>query len=223
MARVVSRKVGVFFQNFLLIMSITCSKEFAQIRGPCDISDLVGSVKLLLVSSAPSFLVLSPAGLMTIFYCLTTLGVVSVTFRNMLFPFTVRKSKLPVKPPNTDDHSLSAVRRLFTIIIATLHIWRPRALFPIWEPAVVTTDGVKNTLWIQHSNQPSASDKLTCFFFFVSLCGVRLSPLGTSATVGLLYQPRMIDDDYGAVGGIRIGRGNRSTRRKPAPVPLCPP
>jgi hypothetical protein len=55
-----------------------------------------------------------------------------------------------------------------------------------------------------------------------SLGGVRLSPLGTSATVGLLYQPRMIDD-YGAVGGMRIGRGNRSTRRKPAPVPLCPP
>jgi hypothetical protein len=37
------------------------------------------------------------------------------------------------------------------------------------------------------------------------------------------YQPRMIDGDYGAVGGMRIGRGNRSTRRKPAPVPLCPP
>jgi hypothetical protein len=61
-------------------------------------------------------------------------------------------------------------------------------------------------------------------FFLVSLVGVRLSPLGTSATVGLLYQSRMIDyDDYGAVGGIRIGRGNRSTRTKPAPVPLCPP
>jgi hypothetical protein len=42
--------------------------------------------------------------------------------------------------------------------------------------------------------------------------------------IGLLYQPRMIDDDEcGAVGGMRIGRGNRSTRRKPAPVPLCPP
>jgi hypothetical protein len=53
---------------------------------------------------------------------------------------------------------------------------------------------------------------------------VRLGPLGTSATVGLLYQPRMIDDDdYGAVGGMRIGRGNRSTRRKPAPVQLYPP
>jgi hypothetical protein len=57
-------------------------------------------------------------------------------------------------------------------------------------------------------------------FFLVSLGGVRLSPLGTSATVGLLYQPKMIDDDYGAVGGMRIGRGNRSTRRKPAPKEL---
>jgi hypothetical protein len=58
---------------------------------------------------------------------------------------------------------------------------------------------------------------------FFSLGGVRLSPLGTSATVVLLYQPRVMDDDYGAVGGMRIGRGNRSTLRKPAPVPLCPP
>jgi hypothetical protein len=34
----------------------------------------------------------------------------------------------------------------------------------------------------------------------------------------------MIDDDEcGVVGGMRIGRGNRSTRRKPAPVPLCSP
>jgi hypothetical protein len=44
---------------------------------------------------------------------------------------------------------------------------------------------------------------------------VRLSPLGTSATNGLLYQPRMIDyDKCGAVGGMRIGRGIRSTRKK---------
>jgi hypothetical protein len=62
---------------------------------------------------------------------------------------------------------------------------------------------------------------LSCvFFFLVSLGGVRL----TESTVGLLYKPRMIDDDdYGVVGGMRIGRGNRSTRRKPAPVPLCAP
>jgi hypothetical protein len=40
---------------------------------------------------------------------------------------------------------------------------------------------------------------------------------------GLLYRPRMInDDDCGAIGGMRIVRENRSTRRKPAPVPLYP-
>jgi hypothetical protein len=32
----------------------------------------------------------------------------------------------------------------------------------------------------------------------------------------------MIDDEYGAVEGMRIGRGKRSTWKKPAPVPLCP-
>jgi hypothetical protein len=58
----------------------------------------------------------------------------------------------------------------------------------------------------------------------IILSGVRLSPLGTAATTGLLYQPRMIDDgDCGAIGGMKIGRGNRSIRRKPVQVPLCPP
>jgi hypothetical protein len=57
--------------------------------------------------------------------------------------------------------------------------------------------------------------------YFFNLCG---GTLGTAATTGLLYQPRMIGDgDCGEVGGMKIGRGNRSTRRKPAPAPLCPP
>jgi hypothetical protein len=33
----------------------------------------------------------------------------------------------------------------------------------------------------------------------------------------------MTDDEGGAVGGMKIGRGNRSTGRKPASVLLCPP
>jgi hypothetical protein len=53
------------------------------------------------------------------------------------------------------------------------------------------------------------------FFIFVSFLGwVKLSPLGTSTTTALLYQPLMMDDDgCGAVGGM-TGRGNWSTRRK---------
>jgi hypothetical protein len=31
------------------------------------------------------------------------------------------------------------------------------------------------------------------------------------------------DYDDGEIGGMKIGRGNRSTRRKSAPVPVCPP
>jgi hypothetical protein len=54
--------------------------------------------------------------------------------------------------------------------------------------------------------------------FFFNLCG---GILGTAATTGL---PRMIGDgDCREIGGMKIGRGNRSTRRKPAPAPLCPP
>jgi hypothetical protein len=63
---------------------------------------------------------------------------------------------------------------------------------------------------------------MSCFFFIIIVSGVRLSPLGTAATTCLLYQPQMIDDgDCGEIGGIKIGRGNRSTRRKPVPAPLC--
>jgi hypothetical protein len=31
------------------------------------------------------------------------------------------------------------------------------------------------------------------------------------------------DGDCGKIDGMKIGRGNRSTSKKPAPAPLCPP
>jgi hypothetical protein len=50
------------------------------------------------------------------------------------------------------------------------------------------------------------------------------SSSSNAATTGLLYQPQMVGDgDYGEIGGMKIGRGNRSTGRKPAPAQLCPP
>jgi hypothetical protein len=34
-----------------------------------------------------------------------------------------------------------------------------------------------------------------------------MSPLGTAATTGLLYQPQMTaDGDFGAIGGMKLGR-----------------
>jgi hypothetical protein len=51
---------------------------------------------------------------------------------------------------------------------------------------------------------------------------VQLGPLSTAATNRPIV-PALGDYDDGEIGGMVIGRGNRSTRSKPAPVPLCPP
>jgi hypothetical protein len=52
--------------------------------------------------------------------------------------------------------------------------------------------------------------------------GVQLGPLDTAATNRPIV-PAPGDYDDGEIGGMMIGRANRSTRRKPAPVPFCPP
>jgi hypothetical protein len=68
-----------------------------------------------------------------------------------------------------------------------------------------------------------ASNIIRIIIIFI-ISGVGLSPLGTAATSGLLYKPQMIDDgDCGEFGGLKIGRINRSTQRKPAPAPHCSP
>jgi hypothetical protein len=57
---------------------------------------------------------------------------------------------------------------------------------------------------------------------FVLICAVGLSVL--RPLLAYCAQPRMIGDgDCGEIGGMKIGRGNRSSRRKPAPAPLSPP
>jgi hypothetical protein len=69
-------------------------------------------------------------------------------------------------------------------------------------------------------SDPSQFDSLYYFkgryiYIIFILSGVRLNPLGTAATADLLYQPQKIDDgDYGAIGGMKIGRENRSTRKE---------
>jgi hypothetical protein len=72
-------------------------------------------------------------------------------------------------------------------------------------------------------------DALVLFSFFGRVSSFFFWWGGTYVTryCGLFWpivQPQMIDEgDCGEIGGIKIGRGNRSTRRKPAPAPFCPP
>jgi hypothetical protein len=58
-------------------------------------------------------------------------------------------------------------------------------------------------------------------FLICILGGGIQGPLGTAVTNRpIVSAPGDYDDEE--IGGM-IDRGNRSTRRKPAPVPLCPP
>jgi hypothetical protein len=64
---------------------------------------------------------------------------------------------------------------------------------------------------------------MTDTFFLIGIvgAGVQLDPLGI-ATTNRPIVPAPGDYD-GEIGGMMIGRGNRSTQTKPASVPLCPP
>jgi hypothetical protein len=52
--------------------------------------------------------------------------------------------------------------------------------------------------------------------------GVQLDPLDTSGTNWPIV-PAPGDYEDGEFGGMMVGKGSRSTRRKSAVVPLCPP
>jgi hypothetical protein len=68
-----------------------------------------------------------------------------------------------------------------------------------------------------------SSLKIIRLFFLIGAVrgGVQLGPFGTAATNRPIV-PAAGDYDDGEICGM-IGKGNRSIRRKPAPVPLCPP
>lgn len=64
-----------------------------------------------------------------------------------------------------------------------------------------------NVQWISCVMRISSLAWPTKYIFFYPQGGVRLSPLGKSATVGLMYRPRMNTDDSEAAAGNKIGVG----------------
>jgi hypothetical protein len=49
------------------------------------------------------------------------------------------------------------------------------------------------------------------------------SPCTSTHSRLLCLTPMIDEDDFWKIGGMKTGWGNRSTRRKPTPAPLCPP
>jgi hypothetical protein len=64
--------------------------------------------------------------------------------------------------------------------------------------------------------------KLRIIIIFIIFSGLRVH-LVLQPLLAYCTSPTIDDTDCGAMGGMKIGRGNRSSQRKPAPVPLCPP
>jgi hypothetical protein len=87
-----------------------------------------------------------------------------------------------------------------------------------WAPHIA-----HNNVTANRRMQWSLRRNVSCFVFQFLGVGWDQVHLVHRSLTGLLYQPRMTDDECGAVGRMRIDRGNRSTRRKPAPAPHCPP
>jgi hypothetical protein len=74
------------------------------------------------------------------------------------------------------------------------------------------------------STTPVFGGANTVHAFFFNWYSGGWSPIGSTRHCDHQWPivPTPGDYDDGEFGGI-IGRGNRNTRRKPAPVPLCPP
>jgi hypothetical protein len=79
------------------------------------------------------------------------------------------------------------------------------------------------TSWICNKPRVRSETKPLDLFYTVACGGMRLSPLVTSATNGPIVPAPDYRWIWSIFGGMRIGRGNRSSRRKPVLVPLCPP
>jgi hypothetical protein len=86
-----------------------------------------------------------------------------------------------------------------------------------FEPTIPVFDPAKTVHSLDREATVFGILRFSPCSFIILLSGVRLSPLGTVATIGLLYQSQMV------IGWMKIVRGNRSNRRKPASVPLCSP
>jgi hypothetical protein len=72
--------------------------------------------------------------------------------------------------------------------------------------------------YLQQARHNAFFRSLSNTLFFL----IRNSPLGTSAIYWPIV-PAPGDCEDGEFGGIKIGRGSQSTRKKPVAAPLCPP
>jgi hypothetical protein len=90
-----------------------------------------------------------------------------------------------------------------------------------FEPKTPVFERPKTVRALDRADTAIGFFSFTIFLIRVLGCGVQLGPLGTLA-INRPIVPTPGDYEDGEFGGMMIGRGNRTTGRKPAPVLLCP-
>jgi hypothetical protein len=117
---------------------------------------------------------------------------------------------------------------MFSQYLSKCQLWERRRINVTVELASLSTcfRQLSSYLFLQMSQNRKIKiviNWLTLISFnSLSGVGVQLGPLGT-ATTDWPIVPAPSNYDDGEFGGMKIGRGYRSTRRKPAPAPLSPP
>jgi hypothetical protein len=115
-------------------------------------------------------------------------------------------------------------RSLSPGMIKNFHFSTPSRLAPAQCVPRALTPGIKRPGREADHSLPTTAEvkKMWIYTFRMVGGGIQLGPLGTAPT-NRPTVPTLGDYDDGEFGGMMIDRGNRSTRRKPAPVPLCSP
>jgi hypothetical protein len=105
---------------------------------------------------------------------------------------------------NRETVDLSRDRLILDLEVLTGKFWRSSFK---WQTNILSK------LLIRHENAANVRKGASVSWSFKDVVGVET-----------IYgaHDRMINE-YEAFGGMRIGGGNRSTRKKPAPMPPCPP
>jgi hypothetical protein len=90
------------------------------------------------------------------------------------------------------------------------------------QPILVTRGRKEGVLRRRDDDFAKSNIRQISYSRYSKSSGVQMGPLGMSATEWHIV-PAPGEYDDGEFGGMKIGRGNRSTRRKPALAPLCSP
>jgi hypothetical protein len=118
------------------------------------------------------------------------------------------------------SHAINRMKMVFTVS-ETVSSSIIRCWYDEWHIFPLFLLSSHQSLMLEAETVNKTLDASLIFLIGIVGGGVQLGPLGTVATNRPIL-PAPGDYDEGEIGGM-IDRGNRSTRRKPAPMPLCPP